>query len=116
MESKEHLQKSVKEWVKLDNEINVLQNEINSRKEEKKKYSKDIMEVMKTHNIDLFATPNDGQISYKKQQIKKPITQKLLFEVLPQFYKGEEEKATEIMDFINQNRGLTVRENISRRV
>ena len=75
MESKEELKKSIKEWVKIDNEIKILQKEQLQRKNEKKQISEKLMEVMKKNEIDCFDI-NDGQIMYNKKNIKKPITQK----------------------------------------
>lgn len=38
METKDQLVKTIREWVKIDNEIRALQKEQNARKQEKKKY------------------------------------------------------------------------------
>jgi hypothetical protein len=39
METKEQLVKVIKDWIRIDNEIKLLQNELNIRKAEKKKTS-----------------------------------------------------------------------------
>ena len=40
METKDQLVKTIKEWVKTDNELKTLQQELLKRKNEKKKYKK----------------------------------------------------------------------------
>ena len=88
METKEHLIKTIKEWVKLDNEIRTLQKEQVQRKNDKKNVSTQLMEIMKKNEIDCFDI-NDGQICYSKKNIKKPITKKVLMGVLSKYFKTQ---------------------------
>jgi len=111
METKEQLVKTIKDWVKLDNDIRKLQKEIKQRKAEKTKTSTVLMETMKKNEIDCFDI-NNGQICYTKKNIKKPITKKVLLDTLAKYYKGDLLKASEINNFILDNREETVKESI----
>ena len=111
METKEQLVKTIKEWVKLDNDIRKLQKEIKQRKTEKTKTSTILMETMKKNEIDCFDI-NNGQICYTKKNIKKPITKKILLDILSKYYKGDALKASEINNFILDNREEIVKESI----
>ena len=113
--SKDQLMKVVKDWVKYDNEIRVLQKEIANRKKEKKEVSTKLMEIMKTEEIGGLDI-NDGQILYTKKTVKKPITNKVLMDVLSKFYGGDFMKASEMNSYIMENRGETVKENIVRKI
>ena len=115
METKEQLVKTIKEWVKLDNEIRTLKKEEESRKTEKKKISENLMKIMKENEIDCFDI-KDGQICYSKKNIKKPITKKALLDILAKYYKGDLLKASEINDFILENREEIVKETIVRKI
>lgn len=115
METKEQLLNAVKKWVKIDNELRLLQKEINNRKKEKTQVSKDLIETMRTHQIDSFQL-KDGEIMYNKKNVKKPISQKVLLGILSDYYKGDILKATEINNFISENRGYTVKETITRKI
>ena len=115
METKEHLIKTIKEWVRLDNDIRKLKKEEKQRNDEKKKVSNALMEIMKKNEIDEFDI-NDGKIFYTKKSIKKPITKKLLLDVLSKYYKGDTLKASELNEFIIDNREEIVKETISRKV
>jgi protein subunit release factor B len=115
METKEQLLNAVKKWVKIDNELRLLQKEVNNRKKEKTQVSKDLMETMRTHQIDSFQL-KDGEIMYNKKNVKKPISQKVLLEILSDYYKGDVLKATEINNFISENRGYTIKETITRKI
>jgi hypothetical protein len=115
MDSKENLLNIVREWVKNDNEIRTLQKEQTKRKNEKKKISAALMEIMKQHSIDVFDI-NDGQLCYTKRSIKKPITKKALFEILSTYYNGDVTKANELNEFILDNREEVVKETIERKI
>ena len=115
METKEQLVKTIKEWVKIDNDIRKLQAEIAKRKNEKKSISNNLMNIMKQNEIDCFDI-NDGQIYYSKKNIKKPITKKVLMNTLSKFYKGDINKATELNNFIIENREEIVKETIERKI
>jgi hypothetical protein len=114
-ETKEQLVNLIKEWVKLDNDIRKLQTEINARKKEKTKMSTQLMTVMKQNEIDCFDL-KDGQIVYTKKNIKKPITKKILLDILNKFYKGDYMKAIELNEFILNNREETVQEMIVHKI
>ena len=68
METKEQLVKTIRDWVKIDNEIRGLNKEINTRKTEKKNLSTLLIETMKKNEIDCFDI-KDGQICYTKKNV-----------------------------------------------
>jgi hypothetical protein len=111
METKDQLIKSIKEWVRIDKEIRTLSKEIATRKKEKKNISISLMDIMKKNEIDCFDI-NNGQILYTKKNVKKPITKKVLMDILSKYYKGDLAKATQLNNYIIDNREETVKENI----
>jgi len=111
METKDQLIKSIKEWVRIDKEIRTLSKEIATRKKEKKNISISLMDIMKKNDIDCFDI-NNGQILYTKKNVKKPITKKVLMDILSKYYKGDLAKATQLNNYIIDNREETVKENI----
>jgi hypothetical protein len=115
METKEQLVQTIKQWVKIDNEIRALQKEQVARKKEKKNISARLMECMRNNEIDCFDM-NDGQIMYTKKNVKKPITQKMLLPLIAQYYQGDLLKASQLNNYILDNREETVVENIVRKI
>ena len=99
MDTKEQLIKAIQGWVRLDNEIRKLKKEEQLRKDEQKKLSTDLMDIMRKNEIDEVDI-NNGKLIYSKKNVKKPITKKALLGILSKFYKGDIAKATEINDFI----------------
>jgi hypothetical protein len=115
METKEELVKTIKDWVKIDNEIRALQKEVKKRLDEKKNISKNLIDVMRNHEIDCFDL-KDGQIMYTKKNVKKPISKKSLLDILAKYCEGDVVKAGEINNFIMDNREEVVRESIVRKI
>jgi hypothetical protein len=115
LKTKEQLIEKIKEWVKIDNDIRVLQKEVTKRRLEKKKVSTELMEVMRVNGIDAFDI-NDGQIVYDKRKTKKPITKTTLMSILSTYYNGDTTKATEINTYILDHREEIVKEKIVRKI
>ena len=115
METKEELIQTIKSWVKIDNEVKALQKEVKKRNSEKKRLSGSLINVMKKNEIDCFDI-KDGQIMYNKKNVKKPMTKKVLFDVLTKYYKGDFMKANELNEYIMDNREETVKETIVRKI
>ena len=115
MENKQQLIDSIKDWVKLDNEIRKLQSEISSRKNEKKNVSTKLMQTMNANNIDCFDI-KDGQLCYNKRNVKKPITKKGLFDILTKYYNGDLMQATQVNEYIIENREEVVKETLVRKM
>jgi len=115
MEAKEQLVKTIQEWVRLDNEIRKLKKEEKSRKDNQKKLSAELMGLMKNNEIDEVDI-NNGKLMYSKKNVRKPITKKNLLSILSKFYKGDIAKATEINDYIVENREEVTVESIVRKI
>jgi len=111
METKEQLTNAIREWVKIDNELRALNKEQAKRKTDKKRISAALIEIMKKNEIDAFDI-KDGELRYTKKNIKKPITKKILLNILSTYYKGDLSQATELNNYIIENREEVTREYI----
>jgi len=115
METKEQLVNTIKAWVKIDNEIRALQKEQNMRKKMREEITKNLMTTMRKNEIDCFDI-KDGKIMYSKKNVKKPITQKMLLTLLSEYYEGDELKASNLNNYIMENREVSVKETIVRKI
>jgi hypothetical protein len=115
METKDQLIKSIQEWVKNDNEIRKLKSEIATRQINQKRISKELIDIMRTNEIDEFDISN-GKIKYSKRNVRKPISKKGLLGILSKYCNGDINKATEINNFIVENREETTVETIIRKI
>jgi hypothetical protein len=113
--NKAEIIESIKEWMRIDNEIRNLNKEVRDRKTQQTDISKRLMTTMKDNNIDEFNV-KEGKLVYSKKKVKKPITKKYLTDVLLKYYEGNAEQATELNSFIDENREATTKETIRRLV
>jgi single-stranded DNA-specific DHH superfamily exonuclease len=115
MDTKEQLVNNIKEWIKLDNEILQLKNEMKERNQKKKKLTEDLVNVMKSNTIDCFDI-NGGAIVYKKSKVKKPLSGKTLLSALQNYYKEQPQVAEELTKHILESREEHVKETIKRKI
>ena len=115
MDTKDQLVQSIREWVKIDNEMRKLKSEVTKRRKIQKKISESLLDVMRKNEIDEFEL-NDGKLMYNKRSVKKPITQKLLLGILANYYEGDIKKAIELNNYSSENREEVEVEKISRKL
>ena len=114
MENKEQLITAIKEWVKLENEISVLQRELKVRKEKKKDMSVMLTDVMKSNEIDAFDITG-GRLIYTKTKSKAAITKKSLLGILGDYFKDQPAVAEDLATFIHDNREQKMSETVRAR-
>jgi hypothetical protein len=115
METKEQLVVNIKEWIKMDNEIAQLKNEIKERTNKKKSLTESLVSVMKTNEIDCFDI-NGGALVYKKNKVKKPINGKTLLAALQNYYKTDPKIAEDLTKHVMNSREEQLKETIKRKV
>jgi hypothetical protein len=113
METKDQLVQHIKEWITIDEEIKSLQKEVKTRKEKQKDLTKELMDVMKTNEIDCFDL-NDGKLVYTKSKTKQTINKKYLISTLIKCLEDPKD-AEKVTEFILENREEKIRENIRRK-
>jgi hypothetical protein len=115
METKDEICNSIKEWIKLDNEIGKLNAEAKLRKLKKKELTQSLVDVMKKNTIDCFDI-SGGSIVYKKNKVKKPINAKTLLEALNTYYKEQPNVVEELNKHIMDSRVEVIKETIHRKI
>ena len=115
METKEQLVNNIKEWIKMDGEIAKLKSDIKEKNNKKKLLTNDLMEVMKSNDIDCFDI-NGGALVYKKNKVKKPINGKTLLVALQNYYKEQPKVAEDLTKHIMDSREEQIKETIKRKI
>ena len=115
METKEELVNNIKEWLKINSEIDDLKKQIKEKNNVKKNLTENLVIVMKTNKIDCFDM-NDGALVYKKNKIKKTINGKTLLSVLKNYYKADINTAEELSKYIMDNREEQTKEIIKYKI
>lgn len=105
---------TVKSWVDIDNEIRETQKTQNLLKQEKKRISATLLELMKASNTDCYNT-KDCQLLLKVKNSKKPLNKSNLLSMLSKYFPGDLDRATELNHFLLNNRNTVVSESIVRK-
>ena len=113
--TKEELISTIKEWIKIDNDITKLKIEIKEKNNKKKTLTDNIVSVMKKNSIDCFDI-NGGALMYKQKKTKKPISAKFLLSELQKYYKEQPEVAKNLTQHLLDNREESIKEEIKRKI
>ena len=113
--SKETLIQIVKDWVITDNQIKALNKKLRELRIAKKEQNTQMINVMKANEIDNFDI-KDGQIYYKKEVKREPLSQKTLLNILSKHPQLDEVQANNLNQFIYDSRKITEKDVIVRKM
>lgn len=115
IENKAQLVHHVREWVRIDNEVRVLQTKLNEKKKEKQGISTGLMQTMKQNEIHEFDL-KDGVLMYTQKQVTKPISKKHLLTLLSKYFDGNTSKADELNTYLLENREVEVKDKLVHKI
>jgi hypothetical protein len=110
--TKDELVSNIKEWIKMDGEIEKLKSELKDKNKKKKEITEMLVKVMKNNAIDCFDIQN-GSLIYKKRKVKKTISGKFLLQQLEEYYKEQPDLAKDITKHVLDNRIEVIKEDIN---
>jgi prefoldin subunit 5 len=114
-QQQQHLIEEIRTWISLDEQMKSFQKKIRCLKQEKKKVTNTLVDIMRNNDIGEINI-SDGKLIYTSQKIKKSISKKYLTSILAQYFQHDSDKAEEVGAFILNNREETLRENIRRKI
>lgn len=104
---------SIIEWRRLKEEMEELRNQIKERNKKMKALEEVILRVMKNHNIGaLDLKSSGGRVLYKKQKRQAGLGQKNMVKLMSEHLQSEE-KANELMKYIQEHREVVTKESIA---
>jgi len=115
-EEKQLLKDTIKEWIKIDNELREIAKFTREKKQCKKEVNDTLMNLMRSKNIHGFDTSKDGSIMYVQNKVKVPLNKKHLLEALSNVFEGSTEKAEQVSNYILESRQEKLRESIKRKI
>ena len=113
--TKEELIGNIREWIKIDNDLNNLKKEIKNKTLQKKMLTDNLVNVMKVNSIDCFDI-NGGALVYSQRKTKKAISGKYLLLQLEKYYKDQPDVAKDLTQHLLDNREENIKEDIKRKV
>jgi len=115
MTTADDLRAFVKEWMEIDDEMKTLQRELKGRRARKKELTEQLVDIMKTNEIDCFDV-NNGKLIYAKNKVKTPLSKKHLLESLNQYFAEHPEiEGADVGSYILDARQVKIKESIRRK-
>ena len=105
---------TIKQWLDVENKIAEHSAILRELRKEKKQLNVSILEIMKANDIDCFDC-NSGQITYIRNNIKRGLNQKVLHELLGNYFNNQNanpNEAEKLCKYIQDHRGIEIRETI----
>jgi hypothetical protein len=107
------LSHSIIEWRRLKDESEEYRQQLKERSKKMKALEEVILRVMKNHNIGaLDLKSSGGRVLYKKQKRQAGLGQKNLVKLMSEGLQSEE-KANELMKYIQEHREVLTKESIA---
>lgn len=102
----------IKTWLEIDDKISHHSTILRELRKEKKTLNEKLLSIMKSNDVECFDC-NSGQIMFIKNNVKKGLNQKMLHELLNQYFSsanpGEAEK---LCKYIQDNRSIQIKESV----
>lgn len=103
---------SIIEWRRLKEENDLRKREVREATTKMNALEKIILAVMKSHNIGALDLKNSGgRVFFKTKKSQASVGQKGMLKLIGDYLKSPEE-ATKLMEFVQSNRGVVVKESI----
>lgn len=104
---------SIIEWRRLKEECEEAKQQLREKGKKMKVLEEVILRIMKNHNIGALDLKNSGgRVLYKKQKRQAGLGQKNLVKLMSEGLQSEE-KATELMKYIQEHREILTKESIA---
>lgn len=111
---KQQLKQTIKEWVKLDEEMSMLKQHMKKINQAKKEMSARLLVIMKDQNIDEFDLNQDGKLIRQTKKTKQPLNKKTILISLSKYYDNEED-AVKVSEYILNSRQEKINETICKK-
>ena len=108
------MREHVKTWLKLEDEIKTLRDEIKKRRNLKKKMTSELLKTFNDNDIDVM-NAGDARLVRTKHKVRAPLSKKHLINSLLDFYKNDEEMVKTISQHILDTREVKIVENIKKK-
>ena len=101
----------LKEWLILEDELTVLANAVKEKKKRMGILQGIITKTMKGHKL-ARVNIKSGAILYQNKVTKESMGKRFIVSRLTEYFKGDIIKATEVYNFLEENRGKKIKDNI----
>ncbi len=113
--SKEEMITHIKKWMQYDNDIKQLQNELKTKKESRRQHTEQLVNIMKSNEIDCFDV-NNGKLLFSRTKVKTPLNKSQMVQALMDYFNNDEPRVRELEDRLMSARKEKITETIRRKI
>lgn len=113
--SKEEMITHIKKWMQYDNDIKQLQNELKTKKESRRQHTEQLVNIMKSNEIDCFDV-NNGKLLFSRTKVKTPLNKSQMVQALMEYINNDEPRVKELEDRLMSARKEKITETIRRKI
>ena len=113
--SKEEMIAHIKKWMQYDNDIKQLQNELKTKKESRRQHTEQLVNIMKSNEIDCFDV-NNGKLLFSRTKVKTPLNKSQMVQALMEYFNNDEPRVRELEDRLMSARKEKITETIRRKI
>lgn len=108
IQTREQFVTSVQKWVRYDDQIQTLNKQVKSLRDERTALTPQMTRYMEHNNLhDNVIRISDGTLTYKVETGRQGFTQRFLSDALLKYFNNDQARASECMDFIKSQREQT---------
>jgi hypothetical protein len=105
----------IKKWMQYDNDIKQLQNELKTKKESRRQHTEQLVNIMKSNEIDCFDV-NNGKLLFSRTKVKTPLNKSQMVQALMEYFNNDEPRVRELEDRLMSARKEKITETIRRKI
>ena len=101
----------LRRWMTIQEEIATLNAEIKQRRTTAKALKDVILRIMESNNVANLNVSR-GIVSHNTREIKESLTPEYIKKQCKEFFGGDEAKAAQLVEFLNEHRGVSVKHDL----
>lgn len=101
----------LRRWMTLQEEITTLNAEIKQRRTTSKALKDVILRIMESNNVANLNVSR-GMVSHNIREVKESLTPEYIRKHCKDFFGGDEAKAAQLVEFLNEHRGVSVKHDL----
>jgi hypothetical protein len=101
----------MKSWMKLQEELALLNAEVKQRRTQSKAYRDMILRIMEANKVSELKVIK-GSVIHKVKEVKENMSQEYIMKHCKEFFNGDEEKAKSLLAYLEEHRDSKVKHDL----
>jgi hypothetical protein len=104
----------IRQWMRIQEEMATLNNEIKQRKTQGKALKEVIIRIMETNNVANLSI-SKGTLVHSVRETPERISNTYLLKHCKEFFNGDEARARALVEYLEENRSVSVKHDLKLR-